>query len=122
VEDPIKQCETCGGSLLPNRRSLIEKLLYVSVYKCTFCEARMARARQFTFWFARRSNCPKCGNERLDRLLPRARMGRLYHKPLVLAQSVLRAKLYHCPVCDLQFYRPRKGMAEILKSTPSWAD
>lgn len=118
----MAQCDTCGGDLLRSHRSLTEKILYVSLYECSFCEIQTATARRFTFWFARRSNCPRCGNERLDRLIPRDRIEKLYRKPLILAQSLLRAKVYHCPECDLLFYRQRKGMAEVLKSTASWGD
>lgn len=108
--------------MLQRHRSLTEKILYASVYKCGYCAVYTAKARGFALWFARHSHCPKCGNERLDRLVPRHRAERLYPKPWILARSLLRAKLFHCPECDLQFYRPRKGMAEVLTSTASWGD
>ena len=119
MERDEKQCETCGGDLLRVRRSPTAKVLYLSVYKCSFCEVRTARARCFTFWLARRSQCPRCGNKRLDRMLERRGIEKLYLRPLVLAQSLLRARLYHCPDCDLQFSERREGKREALKSTAS---
>ena len=114
-----KQCETCGSDLLRVRRSLTARILYLSVYKCSFCEVRTATARPFTFWLARRSQCPRCGNRRLDRMLERNEIERLYLRPLVLAQSLLRAKLYHCPDCDLQFSERPGDKPEALKGTAS---
>lgn len=118
----MAECEICGTRLLRSRRSLAERILYASVYKCAHCAVYIAQARRFALWFARRSNCPKCGNKRLDRLVPRDGVERLYRRPLILARTLLRAKLFHCPECDLHFYRLRKDMAEVLTSTAGWGD
>ena len=109
MEHRWKQCDSCGGDLLRMHRRLTEKIFYLSVYRCSVCEVQTARARPFTLWLARSSKCPRCGNTRLNRMLERRRLERLYARPLALTQSLLRAKLYHCPECDLQYHARNEG-------------
>jgi ribosomal protein L37AE/L43A len=113
------QCDTCGGDLRRTHRSLTEKMLYVSVHRCSFCEVQMVRARAFTFWLARRCKCPNYGNTRLDRMLERDWIEMHYFGPLVLAGSLLRARFYHCPECDVHFHERGGGTVEAAKGTAS---
>ncbi len=104
-------CIVCGGSLHRCRRSLLERLLYEAVVRCSGCQRRFTAGQSWTFMFRTYVNCPKCGQTRLDRRRTQDGIDRVYKSPLSWLQRFLFAPIYHCRDCRIQFYdwRPRKS-------------
>jgi hypothetical protein len=81
------------------------------MYQCQHCHTRRPEPRWFALYLGDYPRCPRCGTYRLTRLSEPDHIDRMYRSALSLLQWVLRADLYHCRYCRIQFYDVRGPVA-----------
>jgi hypothetical protein len=112
-------CEVCGGAAMHRRRreKLAERLLYIALYGCSKCGAKMGVSRPVLVLFSPNCRCPQCGDADVSRLRQRDRIDRLYKNPVSLVQALFGAPIYHCSHCRLQFYDWRPRINKLPRET-----
>ena len=107
----IRVCEKCGTSLRRVQRTLWERILYRSAYKCPKCEFRHLRLRTLLRGVRATARCPRCSSSRLKILKKRDKLEFMEKSLLRMAQGFLGAHLYYCSRCRVQFYDMRRYRA-----------
>lgn len=107
-----------------SRRRMFENLFFAAAYRCDECRVRVRISRMTVFRKLRYAACPRCGGFALTVLARRDHIDAMLNNPLRLLMGKLRARLYHCRACRLQFHdlrhraplSERKPQAELAKS------
>ena len=97
-------CSLCGDEMRRTQRSFLERLRFIAIYTCRSCGSKEGVSRLHALKISRYARCPECHSTRLRVLKRRDRIDRFIRNPFRLAQSILGARLYHCPGCRLQFH------------------
>lgn len=100
----MSACTVCGQEVVRTKRNFVQRLYTLAIFKCPRCDQRMYLRRRFFSIFSWYAQCPKCGTRGLSKLKSRDRVDRLNKNPLRLLLAVVRAPLYHCTFCRLQFW------------------
>ena len=104
----FQACDNCGKQMLRSHRTMIQRLVYAKLYKCTRCQTAAGYPRAWTLHFSLVPHCPRCGTERLSVRRELDKIDSLRRTPIGLVYRLLGARLYHCHSCRLQFYDLRK--------------
>jgi len=102
-------------------RTFGEKFLYVAMYECRQCHKRKPEPRWYSLYLGDYPRCPRCGTYRLTRLATRDKIDKMLKGPVNFVQFLLRADLYHCRYCRVQFYDVRKPVAPEVRSNTAAA-
>jgi hypothetical protein len=114
----MRQCGSCGASLVRVRRTFFQKFAYHAIMMCPKCGQREARDQWFLFLFGKTSRCPRCGSFRVEKLRGVDHIDPMYKNPLSYLQKWLGGTLRWCPYCRLQFYDVRRKVPTPKRSPP----
>ena len=110
------RCPQCGAGVQRARRRGLERLLYVHLYRCVGCGARVEEMRPvfrstLNFVFSRCTRCIKCGSTDVQRRTKRDSVEPVSKHVLSRLLFLTAAPIHRCPTCRLQYYdwRPREG-------------
>jgi DNA-directed RNA polymerase subunit RPC12/RpoP len=119
----MRTCPFCGKETVRVKRSFFQKFYILAVFKCLECDRRSHLHRRFSGVFHRYAECPQCGTRHLSKLRSVDKIDRLNRNPLRLLLAIVRAPLYHCTFCRLQFWdcRPREPQAEKARAARAGA-
>lgn len=119
--DDVLHCPSCRGRLQRVHRTFAEKFIYTATYECLQCRARKPEPRWYALYLGDYPRCPRCGTYRLTRLSERDKIDKMKKGLINFAQFLLRADLYHCRYCRVQFYDVRKPVAPEMRGRTSVA-
>ncbi|MFN7916254.1 MAG: hypothetical protein U0Q55_13015 [Vicinamibacterales bacterium] len=103
-------CPNCAAGILERvPRSFVERFLYRKVLQCGKCgfrtrERRVPFEAEIEFATAAHTRCIQCGNLRVRRLPKRDMIDRMSTHPISLLAGLVRAPIYHCNPCRLQYH------------------
>ena len=109
----MPQCPDCSKHMMRTHRSLVQKLLYSDVFRCTKCGRRVNRVHtalsvSFAFGFSRHSHCIRCGTENVQRLKKRDRIDSVSRHPASMLLALTGAPYNRCSSCRLQYHDWRR--------------
>lgn len=91
-----------------SRRRFFESIFFSAAYRCEECRFRV-RVPRLTGWKNKRYvSCPRCGGFTLSVLSRRDYVDAISKNPLRFILGKLKARLYHCRACRLQFHDVRR--------------
>ncbi|MGC4081145.1 MAG: hypothetical protein QM736_03280 [Vicinamibacterales bacterium] len=114
-------CPKCNDPALERvRRSLVERLLFRKVLVCAKCgfrkrERRVPFEAELAFVTASHTRCIECGSVRVRRLSRRDGIDRMSAHPLSVLAGLVRAPIYHCNPCRLQYHDWRPLEPSVLR-------
>ena len=111
----MPDCSTCGHETIRVRRNYLQKVYTFAIFKCPKCSNRMYLRRASFGALSRYAQCPQCGTRNLSKLKCIDRVDRMNKNPLRMLLMVVRAPLYHCTFCRLQFWDVRKRASDAKK-------
>lgn len=120
-------CPKCtSGALERVPRSLVERFVYRRVLVCRKCGyrkpvRRMPFESETAFLVSAHTRCIQCGNLRVRRLPKRDMIDRMSAHPISVLAGLMRAPIYHCNPCRLQYHdwRPLDPAAASDRSMPA---
>src|SRR6476660_9051472 len=114
----MRNCGSCGGTLVRVRRTFLQKFVYHAVLTCKDCGRRDLRDQWFLFLFGRTSRCPRCGSYRVEKLRGVDHIDPMYKNPLSYMQKYFGGDVHWCPFCRLQFYDLRTRIPAVKRPPP----
>jgi len=109
----MRMCRRCRGRLHREHRRWWQKLVHRSIYVCDDCGAQDPHPHKYVRYFSIHPQCPRCCSDDLKVHGKLDRVDTLQSGFFRRIQSWVRAPLYYCDRCRLQFYDlrplPRSG-------------
>ena len=117
----MAECANCGKHLTRTHRTLVQKLLYADIFRCTKCNRRVYRSHwgpsmTLAFALSPHSHCIRCGTTDVRRLKKRDRVDSVSRHPVSVLLALTGAPFNRCAGCRLQYHDWRRPDPQVVRS------